>query len=352
MGCWNKTCGVTQFPLMSGQKVVTFILVQSGHAADNNPTYIGNNGWSSIPVPFFGEYNDYGWMEGGDAEDEQRKLDYINKHFEGLVIPNPQQEKRAALCYPNLSAPFDDIESIGDTIHGDVYHIKNNFKNSDYGSKVDNKLAGFMVSKIIWDKLTSRNLEQIVKTINDFIKFIGDKPVKSYTLSEKSAVMEEYGRLTAKDYTPTTEDLERILELDDAIGEILAEMRDSYDDKIDRFIKKHVKNEYWWYDPGACAIKSIFTSINYKSDSGMEFPLHKLLNAGIIDVECAARLYNFYTAMSSLRKQFAPQIGEGSQEGYSDFHDLLIAGMAEMKKSYEDEYNEIYGEDEEDDEEE
>ena len=345
MGCWNKTCGVSQFPLMSGDDVVTFILIQNSFHVENHPTYIGNNGWSSIPVPFFGQYNDYGWMEGGNVADETVKLDYIKSQFGDKVIANPDKAKRSELCYPNLKSPFDNIESIGDTIHGDVFHIKS----SRGDGKTHYKMAGFMVSKIIWDKLTDRNLDKIVKTIKKFIKFAEAKPAKVYTMEEKSATMTEYidlkKKLTPKNYTPTPEETARLAELKAITDEIIDDSLNSYEMKLDKFIEKHVKAKYWWYDPGVCAIKSIFTNYNYSADSGMAFPIHQLLTAGVIDVECAARLYNFYSAMSSLRKQFSPQVGEGSQEGYSEVHDLLIAGMTEMKKTYEDWCKAEYGED-------
>lgn len=340
MGCWNKTCGVSQFPLMSGDDVVTFILIQNSFRVENHPTYIGNNGWSSIPVPFFGKYNDYGWMEGGNVADETVKLDYIKSQFGDKVIANPDEAKRAELCYPNLKAPFDNIESIGDTIHGDVFHIKP----SRGDGKTHYKMAGFMVSKVIWDKLTDRNLDKIVKTIKKFIKFAEAKPAKVYTMQERTAFMTEYVDLNNK-LTPTPEETARLAELNAIIDEITADFLNGYEMKLDKFIEKHIKAKYWWYDPGACAIKSIFASNNYKADSGMEFPIHPLLTAGVIDVECAARLYNFYDAMLSLRKQFSPQVGEGSQEGYSEVHDLLIAGMTEMKKSYQDWYKSEFGED-------
>lgn len=40
MGCWNKTCAISQFPLVAGDKTVNFVLVEAASKyRDSTPCY-------------------------------------------------------------------------------------------------------------------------------------------------------------------------------------------------------------------------------------------------------------------------------------------------------------------------
>lgn len=64
MGCWNGTCGVSQLPIHHGEPVRLFLLVPSGN--EPNPNCMVHNtslyepGW----FPIRAKYNDYGSVEG------------------------------------------------------------------------------------------------------------------------------------------------------------------------------------------------------------------------------------------------------------------------------------------------
>lgn len=61
MGCWNKTCGLSNLHITDNKPVYTFILVQNG---DEGRCY-NNAFYTPILVPFECDYNDYG---GGKNE--------------------------------------------------------------------------------------------------------------------------------------------------------------------------------------------------------------------------------------------------------------------------------------------
>ena len=56
MGCWNKTCGISNLPIYAGDPVYVFLLEESKHS---NHCY-SNHLYSPVLVPFHSYYNDYG----------------------------------------------------------------------------------------------------------------------------------------------------------------------------------------------------------------------------------------------------------------------------------------------------
>lgn len=64
MGCWNETCGVTQLPILAGDKVRLFVLRGGGPTRrEGGGTCYINDIWSPIGPPISGVYNDYGGIE-------------------------------------------------------------------------------------------------------------------------------------------------------------------------------------------------------------------------------------------------------------------------------------------------
>lgn len=60
MGCWNGTCMISNLHVTYGQEVVVYMLAENGRSSD----YYNNNFYYDVcPIPFYGEYNDYGAVE-------------------------------------------------------------------------------------------------------------------------------------------------------------------------------------------------------------------------------------------------------------------------------------------------
>lgn len=88
MGSWNATCGITQLPILAGDRVVAIPLVIKQHDFLSRDSLAGS-GCSSNDViaqpfalPVAGEYDDYGGirLDGG-----QDATTYLNALFEKLV---------------------------------------------------------------------------------------------------------------------------------------------------------------------------------------------------------------------------------------------------------------------------
>lgn len=60
MGCFNGVCAVSQLHVTYGQEVAVFMLLEN----KNKKTFCyGNAMYDVCPIPFYGEYNDYGAVE-------------------------------------------------------------------------------------------------------------------------------------------------------------------------------------------------------------------------------------------------------------------------------------------------
>lgn len=64
MGCWNKTCGLSNLPIHAGEPVMVFTLVQRNDISD---FCYSTALYSPVLLPFYSEYNDYGAGENSSG---------------------------------------------------------------------------------------------------------------------------------------------------------------------------------------------------------------------------------------------------------------------------------------------
>lgn len=64
MGCWNKTCGLSNLPIHAGEPVMVFTLVQCNKISD---FCYSTALYSPVLLPFYSEYNDYGAGENSSG---------------------------------------------------------------------------------------------------------------------------------------------------------------------------------------------------------------------------------------------------------------------------------------------
>jgi hypothetical protein len=65
MGCWNGTCGISQLPILAGQRVWAFLIGVAGYNDSCGPSghcYSTDLGFP-MTMPIRGRYNDYGGIE-------------------------------------------------------------------------------------------------------------------------------------------------------------------------------------------------------------------------------------------------------------------------------------------------
>ena len=60
MGCWNHTCAISNLHISAGQRVAVFLIAQN---RDTDSYCYTNSMYDPCPVPFYGNYDDYGGVE-------------------------------------------------------------------------------------------------------------------------------------------------------------------------------------------------------------------------------------------------------------------------------------------------
>lgn len=95
MGCWNKTCGLSNLPITSGTEVYVFVLEQSKITSDRCYTTAL---WSPLLLPFESVYDDYGGGEqsGGVAFDHI--MQGISKSLVELPVGENEYHDIAVKC--------------------------------------------------------------------------------------------------------------------------------------------------------------------------------------------------------------------------------------------------------------
>ena len=87
MGCWNKTCGLTNLPIMHGEKTYVFVLERVAHPTDNcYSTHL----YRPLLLPFVSTYNDY----GGGEDSEGAALDLIMESIKKNLVEIPLGENK------------------------------------------------------------------------------------------------------------------------------------------------------------------------------------------------------------------------------------------------------------------
>ncbi len=320
MGCWNKTCGVTQFPIVAGDETVNFILVENEFGSDNRPCYPNGHGWNIIPLPFYGQYDDYGWQD--DHDGQQSKYDFLAKWYKDRLIEVEEEKSRAATCYPKMSGPFESSESLGNSIHGDVWRIENRMSDR-FGGPKSRRLGTFMISRIVWDKLTSGchltypeekwlSHAEITQSVNDYLAYLREKKAEDAVANddghdELTTITIQVGRKFAIQHAAT------------------------------QYIQQKF-NGRGYFNPLAGVVN--FLGYRDTTSDPNDISMCSMLEAGVVTPEDVASVYLWQTAMYTLRKGYFPQSGEGSQEGVEHTHTVLIEAMQAMlehdKKRYGD----------------
>lgn len=59
MGCWNKTCGLSNLPIFAGEQTYVFVLEKSSKGSSDRHCY-STHLYHPLLVPFVSTYNDYG----------------------------------------------------------------------------------------------------------------------------------------------------------------------------------------------------------------------------------------------------------------------------------------------------
>lgn len=298
MGCWNKTCGLSQLPIYAGTPTVNFLIIENVPYGDeretpNHPCY-SDTYWSLVPLPIYGKYNDYGWQE--DDAGEEWKYSLLNAHYKDVISMSLSGVKNAASEYKRYNdageKPFTNSENLGNAIHGNLIHIAQMGKKS--------VISSMMVDRDLFEELTAR-ISSGPRYGKDEISLTKDELV----------VFAENAINHIKTVTATADDEEpgmgfirmEMLSLDYNSDTTLEALGIDKDDS-------YYHPAYWFWLWLAAGLSSHgFETRNFVKRQRMNVPAKELVDA-----------FLFNHVMDSLRRQFIPMGHEGSQGGIGDIH--------------------------------
>ncbi|QDJ96359.1 hypothetical protein Xoosp13_172 [Xanthomonas phage Xoo-sp13] len=339
MGCWNKTCGITNLPIFHGDEVVVFLLVQSPYTSAMNSYSSGL--WNHIPLPIYGKYNDYGWIDPHPGQ--EWKLDLFKKGIT-VVRKEPEKTDSGYNRYPNLKdTPFASFEALGNSIHGDVFEVT---VNSYTKGKCNVTLAEFFIHKSTFDELkTHLEYDAAHANLEAFVQWNNSK-------QDSIENVEELQNIIADGVERTDEEYEALLR---RITAAIRSMGITSVADTDFHKTLNPVPEYEWSYPG-------YDAINFWHANG-QGSMHGWVTSGFtrtirnpptaqgastsIPPSEMMDGYIVLELMQSLRKSFSPQSGEGSQDGIDTIHKVFADTYLKRIKEYDD----TYGYDEEEEEE-
>lgn len=284
MGCWNETCGISQLPILGGDKVRLVVLVggNSEFISGSGTSYI-NEIWSPISIPISGEYNEYGSLtEESIVEDEASAMlfDSIKRYWTQSTHEEwLSYEGHENGCHPDLNL----FEAIKYIERGKVTYK---------GYKANKEQLGlFLILEDVYNACISYN-----PVVADFSK-------------------EYYYR----HYHETiTNDIHRFYDS-------LEEVKNSYSDPKDVIVNMMIiESKYITFrDNAMYSFKDKFIDF-IKNNVTKEDPKFKKLVSMIIDY-CS-----LVNSMSSARKMWQPQTGKGSQDDTLDVYKLINKSMNKL----------------------
>lgn len=273
MGCWNKTCAVTQLPIHAGDETVLFYIV-SRRRGRAMPSSQYDTGWSLLPIPFYGTYDDYGFQDNHPGQ--EGKYTFLGE----MVWQFTEMD-----FHDTVRAFFKDSESLVEAIRED----------KEYGNT---RISAVMISRDVWDSLSSNYKPE---------DYVSKNPISCQTIAEHYAKLFPLLR-TAGGYP-----------------EYHFERRPV----IRGYLKEHFLEHPDFSTPESVVYRFI-DSIEFINGyhEGTVFATHQAGIDGVISPEECARMQFFLAALDILRIAIVPQIGEGSQVNIDHYyHNLRVKLM-------------------------
>lgn len=322
MGCWNKTCGVTNLPIFWNQEVVWFLLVQNPRG-DVRSCY-SNGHWEMIPLPIYGKYDDSGWIEPHPGQ--EWKLELFKQHFADRLVKLNDEVKE--------DSPFISFEVLNESFRENSFAMRDYKYERKTGNRinVDCKFADFFVHRDTFDELTANQQ--------------GPWSDDVYTRQEIEENIKLYNAwFDAKIAATTDEDklwqLKYIRSEGNLYGEELTEFVKTLP-RQPKYEHNFAGSGYLRYWSGKCGSESGYITNRFVYSCVDHVPFKERMDA-----------YLFHTVMDGLRKSYYPQGHEGSQDDMWGLHDQFAKTYLKRIEDRQTLYHEeLYNEDEAESEEE
>lgn len=300
MGCWNKTCGLTGLPILSGDPVYVFVLEKNNHRDRCYSTAF----WRPVLVPFESYYNDYGAGENSHGVALEPILDGLR---ENLV----------------------EMEQ-GENEYHDVPVKKDNFNEDEFFESVhEGRLS------IVDFYQRTAEIDYVMMRKDAVDKVLSDHRFEYYVGNEKGTCGYDnsYAKIGFQQYV-------------DAVDNVIKKMKES-DEHMRMFgllpVFDHRQEYFEWKisrsndDHDNSSLFRPFHVVSYFIREGKEDEAKQFL------IEFCKGIY-INSFMSAVRKVWMPGAHEGSQsqewDDYLFLSDMIKGIIKDVSDEFEDEENE------------
>lgn len=309
MGCWNKTCAVSNLHIGGSDEVAIFLLAKRPVEADTDYCYISSY-YDALALPFYGKYDDYGGAEDCSGPGLSHIIDYLKKEVVELEVGENQYHDLAVKREEMNVEKLFELENKGRLYIKDWMSQRGKFPGLE-----GRPLAIAMVHKKIFDHI------------------IGNYTLTSYYYDEDS----EFCKREVK-FQDVVNDLPEYIDRLRKHNYLLGGLGNLFGYEERNLAGKYLKMDASFASDGYFLINTtelIINQVKVMNDEQLTELLIELLKGQWVSY-----------FMSSTRKPWLKQVGEGSQNTDPHGYEVLIGAMRNVlddeRKLWEEE-NDIFG---------
>lgn len=296
MGCWNQTCAISNLHIRAGQDVVVVTLERKNMMYEPSFCYTDAL-YRLTPIPFYATYNEYGGGENTTGIGRDVLFDHIKK----ILVEKDIGENQ----YHDIAVTKDEFD---EELFFDACHEDRLFCKQPFGSEF--KVDFVMIHKHIFDSILDNYI---------FKEYVGgENPYIKYKFDDIKA-----------DIPELVKQIKLFLNNQN--------IEDSYFLNIsgirynELFKEKSNYAAMWMTDDDKSLIFGKNEILAYMIDNSEE----DIINL-ITDM---IKLQVINAFMSSVRKMWTPQSGQGSQSASHSGYRVLINAMTEVLDAERAEYD-------------
>lgn len=315
MGCWNKTCGLSNLHIKSGEKAYVFVLEPAEDTSHCYATHL----YKPLLLPFVTEYNDYGGGENSSGPGFSIIMEAIKNNLQEMELGENK--------YHDIAVTK---EGFGETMFFDAVHEGRLFRKGHYSDPV--KLEYVMFRKDIVDHILENRVVE---------KYVGDgKGTGGYG---NNYIYYKFDDIVA-DILPLLQEIcDRIAEekasgIDKTMFKLLGGVEYLFDYNHPNLAAKWLRGDTYRYSR-IVDIKSVIGDLFVK-DVPTEDQILKI-EAVLTEYLKGVFIDSF---MEHTRKSWIPAGHEGSQAQELNEYRLLINAMTSVINAEEAYYKELNGE--------
>jgi hypothetical protein len=164
MGCWNKTCALSNLPIFRGEEVYVFLIEQNGLGPSSGNHCYSDHLYSPIITPFYSHYDDYGAGENNSGA----ALPVIINSLKKVVIEKELGENQ----YHDLEVKRDTLseDNLFELIKNQRLSIKNPYRNLKENGPEEVLIEFVMMKKDIVDDILNKSTMEVYWN-KSFVKF-------------------------------------------------------------------------------------------------------------------------------------------------------------------------------------